>query len=213
MYYYGSTVKAVDMTTYKRQHIFESFKNRQLPFFSMTCQVDISSFISEIKGLSFFSCMCYAISKVVNKIPEFRQRIIGETLVEFDKVHPGFIKIDSNNVITFGNSEHKPLFWDFYPTIKREMYSDQPEKILDKNSLFFVTSNQWTSFTSFTHPYDPVGGSIPIVTIGKYYKDGNKTKVPIALQVHHGVMDGFHAGQFYSMLEDELDNFFHKQFN
>lgn len=37
---------------------------------------------------------------------------------------------------------------------------------------------------------------LPIITIGKYFEQGNTLQLPVCLQVHHAVADGYHASQF-----------------
>ncbi len=66
--------------------------------------------------------------------------------------------------------------------------------------MFFITSIPWFSFTAFTHPYDPVYAFIPIITPGKLIERGETLSMPVAVQVHHGVIDGLHVGRFYAGL-------------
>ena len=46
---------------------------------------------------------------------------------------------------------------------------------------------------------------LPIFTIGKYFEQGEKILLPLAIQVHHGVCDGFHLSRFINDLEEWLD--------
>lgn len=72
--------------------------------------------------------------------------------------------------------------------------------------MFFITSVPWFSFTAFTHPYDEKYGSIPILTIGKYFNEGDRTLLPVSVQVHHGLVDGIHVGRFYDRLRCLLED-------
>lgn len=36
----------------------------------------------------------------------------------------------------------------------------------------------------------------PIFTFGKYFEQDGKTLLPLSVQVHHAVCDGFHASRF-----------------
>jgi chloramphenicol O-acetyltransferase type A len=66
----------------------------------------------------------------------------------------------------------------------------------------------WTSFTGFNlnlqkgYDYFP-----PIFTIGKFYEENEKYMLPLALQVHHAVCDGFHATRFINGLQEWADSF------
>ena len=60
----------------------------------------------------------------------------------------------------------------------------------------------WVSFTgmnlnlSADRSYYP-----PIFTVGKYHISGGRCLLPVAVQVHHAVCDGFHAARIFSDLE------------
>ena len=46
---------------------------------------------------------------------------------------------------------------------------------------------------------------LPIITCGKYFNEGNKVMLPVSLQVHHSVCDGYDASQFIEDLQ-QLSN-------
>ena len=41
---------------------------------------------------------------------------------------------------------------------------------------------------------------VPIITLGKLIERGDTLSMPVAVQVHHGVIDGLHVGRFYAGL-------------
>ncbi|EGQ2901910.1 type A chloramphenicol O-acetyltransferase, partial [Staphylococcus pseudintermedius] len=43
---------------------------------------------------------------------------------------------------------------------------------------------------------------LPIITIGKFYSENNKIYIPVALQLHHSVCDGYHASLFMNEFQD-----------
>ena len=47
---------------------------------------------------------------------------------------------------------------------------------------------------------------IPIFTMGKYYKEDNKIILPLAIQVHHAVCDGFHICRFVNELQELINS-------
>lgn len=47
--------------------------------------------------------------------------------------------------------------------------------------------------------------TLPIFTLGKFFQEGERTLLPVALQVHHGVCDGFHTCRFLNELQTLLD--------
>ena len=60
-------------------------------------------------------------------------------------------------------------------------------------NVFNVSMIPWESFDSF-HLHCPQGNSylLPIFTIGRFYREGDRVLLPLAAQVHHAVCDGFH---------------------
>ena len=60
---------------------------------------------------------------------------------------------------------------------------------------------RWFSFTAVTHPFSREYASIPVIAIGKYREQAGRLRIPIGVQVHHGLVDGIHVGEFYGVLE------------
>jgi chloramphenicol O-acetyltransferase type A len=155
-------MKKIDLDNYNRRGLFNSFKDRDIPYFSTTCNIeiqDLKKFV-KLRNISFFVSFSYIISVSVNRIPQLRHRIIDGELYEFKIVDPGYT----------------------------------------------VLLDDETFSSSFVHPYDKLYSSIPIITIGKYFEQGDSWLIPIAMQVHHGVVDGFHVGKYYDCLEKLCKN-------
>ena len=64
----------------------------------------------------------------------------------------------------------------------------------------------WASFEGFNlnlqKGYDYL---LPIFTIGRYREEGERTLLPLAAQVHHGVCDGFHLCRFLNDVQELLN--------
>jgi chloramphenicol O-acetyltransferase type A len=76
----------------------------------------------------------------------------------------------------------------------------------EKHHMFFITNLPWISFTSITHPYDEKFGSIPVISMGKYYRQGDQVLLPLGIQIHHGIVDGYHVGLFFEHLNRIVHN-------
>ena len=74
-------------------------------------------------------------------------------------------------------------------------------------NTFPVSMIPWASFSGFNlnlqKGYDYL---LPIFTMGKFYQENGKTLLPLAVQVHHGVCDGFHLCRFVTELQDLLNH-------
>ncbi len=73
-------------------------------------------------------------------------------------------------------------------------------------NMFFVSANPRVSFTSFDLNVANMDNFFaPVFTMGKYYTQGDKVLMPLAIQVHHAVCDGFHVGRMLNELQQYCD--------
>ncbi len=198
---------AIDLASYKRRDIFQAFNDRLMPQFSTTCEVDVSGIkrMAEELGESFFVAMSYAVARAVNAVPEFRHRVIDGVLYEYDCVHPGYTVAREDDLFSFCDSRFDPHYPSYRDHALASMAAVRVEPDLgvgDKHQMFFITSIPWFRFTAFTHPYEPLYGYIPVITLGQYSGINGVGTMPVAVQVHHGVVDGIHVARFYAALTE-----------
>lgn len=204
-------MQKIDIATYKRRGMLCAFKDRDIPFFSTTSHVDITNlkkFVDSHKS-GFFLAISFLITKSVNLIPELRHRIIDGELFEFSRVDPGYTVLLDDETFSFCDSNYVDSFKEYseLSAAKIKEVKDCPDHgFEEKHHMFFITNIPWFSFTSIVHPYDKKYGYIPVIAIGKYFKDGDKLLVPIGIQVHHGLVDGIHVGKFYQSLSNMCCN-------
>lgn len=48
---------------------------------------------------------------------------------------------------------------------------------------------------------------LPIFTLGKYFERDGKRFLPLSIQVHHAVCDGYHIGLFVEKLQNKIAEF------
>ena len=79
--------KYVALESYKRKEHFEYFNRLAYPYVGITANVDITDFLQKIKTNKwpFFLTFCYCVSKAANDITEFRQRILDDNIIEFER--------------------------------------------------------------------------------------------------------------------------------
>ena len=131
----------------------------------------------------------------------------------YDSVNPSFTVFhEEDESFTSVWTEYSEDFKEFYKNYNEDM-KEYKNKVGESKpqvgkNLFHVSCIPWTSFTGFNlnlqKGYEYL---VPIFTIGKYFEDRDKVLIPLALQVHHGVCDGFHTGRFLNDLQKWLDNF------
>lgn len=203
--------RVIDLENYPRRKVFDAFKDRDIPTYSITSLVDITAFKPFAKELAhgFFVPFSFLLSKAVNAVPEFRQRIVDGNIREFERVHPGFTILQEDRTFAFCDSFHFDEFAEYGPHAQEQIRRSHEHPICDtgeKHHMFFISNLPWISFTAITHPFDRQNSSIPIISMGKYFSQGGQLVMPIGVQVNHALVDGIHLGDFYTHLNDFCAN-------
>jgi len=153
--------------------------------------------------------MVSVIARASNAIPELRQRIRGDQVVEHKVVNPGFTILIDKDLFGFCDVEYVENFSEFVRRAEKNIVDVKAHPDLENNpekdDVLYMTSIPWVSFTSFSHPmqFHPAD-SIPRFAWGKYFKESDTLKMPLSVQGHHAVMDGIHMGRFYETVQDYL---------
>lgn len=204
-------MREIDIQSWPRRQHFELFNSFNHPHFNLCANVDLTSFYPFIKknSISFTSALVYLITRAANDIPEFRQRIRAEKVVEHDIVNPSVTILVEGDLFGFCLIEYCEDFTAFAEVAARMIAQAKKHPTLTDepghDDLLFMTALPWVSFTSFMHPMQQhPADSIPRFAWGKFFQDGNSIKMPLSVQGHHAVMDGFHMGKFYALMQGYL---------
>ncbi len=76
----------LNMMAYPRRQHLAYFRQLAYPYVGTTVNVKITMWREWVKAnkLPFFLSFCYCAAHAANAIPEFRQRLRGEAVVEYD---------------------------------------------------------------------------------------------------------------------------------
>lgn len=205
-------MRVVDLTAWPRRRHFELFRGLDYPHFSLCADVDISVFRPAVRqrGLSFTITTAYVLARAANEIPEFRLRIRGEQVVEHEVVHPSFTVLNEQDLFSFCTVPYRRDLSEFLPLARERMAQVQAEPVLSdepgQDDLLYLTSLPWVSFTSILHPiHMHPADSIPRIAWGKFFEREGRTWMPLALEAHHALMDGLHAGHYYQRVQELFD--------
>lgn len=201
----------IDVSVWERREHYEHFMNRLRCNYSMTVNIDITELLSFIKErkIRLYPAMIYIFSIVVNNHREFRMAHNAENAIGyFDICHPSYT-IFNDKTKTFSgiwakcDTSFSTFFEnylcdlaDYSDTIKYAPKDNQPE------NTFYVSNLPWTSFAGLTVQIHDDGLCLtPRITMGKYFEENGKTMLPVAVEFHHAVCDGYHASLFFSELQ------------
>lgn len=200
--------KLIDRKTWEREPFFQHYFDALPCTYSMTTKLDITAIRQSRTKL--YPALLYAIASVVNRHEEFRAAIDGQgQLGVFSELYPCYTVFHPQTE-TFSNlwtefSSDYGVFLERYET-DQALYGERREmeaKPGTPANTFPVSMIPWTSFDGFNlnlqKGYDYL---LPIFTLGKYDESGGICRIPLAVQVHHAVCDGFHLSRFLNELQE-----------
>lgn len=205
----------VDLSRWARKEHYESFQTFAQCTFSQTVQLDITALLRHIKavGWKFYPTLIFLLAKIVNRHAEFRMAIKDNELVIWNDIHPCYT-IFHDETETFsslwshydGDIHHfLNIFSEDVARYRNNLSYLPKEESLE--NLFYVSANPWVSFTGFNINIANMQNFFaPMFTIGKYYPQGEKVLLPLAVQVHHAVCDGFHVARLINELQTLCDD-------
>ncbi len=206
----------IDLDNWSRKETYQSFMENNPCTYSITVNLDVSKFLplTKSKNLKFFPSFLFALSHTVNRHKEFRMSFDKDKNLGYYSYSNPLFTVFHDETETFSTvwSEYDSDFDIFMQNYISDMakYKNDAKnsKPLNENNYFNVSLIPWTSFTGFNlnlqNGYDYLS---PIFTIGKYFTDNDKTLIPLAIQAHHAVCDGYHISKFINDLQDLLYSF------
>jgi chloramphenicol O-acetyltransferase type A len=205
-------MRTIDMQTWSRREHYELFSTYGYPHWGLCANVDISKFYTAVKegGYSITIALVYVIARASNAIPEFRYRIRDDQVIEHEIVNPGFTFLVDNDAFSFCLVDYVEEFATFAKkTAEKIAYIKENPWVrqVSEDDVLFMTAIPWVSFTSFLHPMRlQPEDSIPRFAWGKFFDEGDLLKMPLGMQGHHALLDGIHAGRFYTEIQAYLSN-------
>lgn len=203
-------LRLIDMENWERREFYEHFIKEVVCSYSITVNPDITP----LKGQRLYPAMIWLLTKTVNEMPEFRTVLTPEGPGIYDSMHPMYTVFNKENKNFSGiwsyYSEDYGEFLKSYETDEAE-YSKStryaPKAGTPENS-FNISMLPWLEFTSVNiNVYDEGKFLLPIFTLGKYFDREGRRLLPLAIQVHHAVCDGYHVGQFAERLQANINRF------
>lgn len=206
-------MKIIDLSTWKRAGHYQFFHSMDYPQYNICMNLDITHFLKKIKEhrLPFYYAMTYAAMEAVNDVEEFRYRIHGEQVVLYDKIHPSFTEmIPGDDLFKMVTVNLEDTIEGFVASAGKKADSQKdyfPLPELSRDDIVYVTCIPWISFTHLSHTIRlNRDDAVPRISWGKYFKEGDKVKLPFSVQVSHAFCDGIHVGRYVELLQAYLDS-------
>ena len=200
----------IEIWNRKEHYLF--FKQMEEPFFGITTTIDCTKAYKKAKELnvSFFTYYLHKTLIAINKIENFRYRIINDEVILFDTIDASSTILRADKTFGFSLLAFNQDLILFSQSTKKEIARIQTTTGLFTRdfaeNLIHFSALPWVNFTSFSHARSFTWpDSCPKISIGKMIENNNQKTFSMSIHVHHGLIDGFHVGQFVDLFQELMN--------
>lgn len=203
----------INLAGWNRREHFDFFSGFEEPFFGLVATVDCTPALAEAKrlGVPFFLYYLYHAVQAVNAVENLRYRIEEGQVYCYDRIHASATIGRADHTFSFSFIEQQYNLADFVRGAQAEIAAVQASTGLRlspataRPDVIHFSALPWVRFTgltharSFAHP-----DSAPKISVGQTYQEGAATLMPVSVNVHHGLADGYHVGLFLAEFQRRL---------
>ncbi len=200
----------IDLNTWKRREHFAFFSSMDEPFHGLVVNVDCTVLFNHCRAQRqpFFLTYLHKILQATNDIDAFRQRLEAGGVVEYDRVHCNVTVAREDGTFGFCSIDFEPDFARFVAPAQAAMHRVRQGTGLGLKGMVARANEIHFSalpdirFTGLTHARRlGTDSSEPKISVGKVFQDREHWWMPVAIFVHHGLVDGQHVAAFLKRLE------------
>ena len=201
----------LDLEHYPRKAHFDYFRTMAFPYVGLTAPVDITGLLAAVQRRQhpLFLTLCYGVTRGANQIPELRQRIAGDRIVQYDWCRSSHTEALPDGTYCYCTLDSRPDYPDFLTAARaaqaRARANPTLEDGAESEELFFVSCLPRVSYTGLVQPVPSPADSNPRITWGKYQRRKGKIELPLSILCHHALVDGRQLAQFYDAVQAELN--------
>ena len=185
--------QVMDLNTWSRGDLFRFYMDRMRLVMSLTVDVDVTPLVEfgKREGLKFYPTMIWTVSKTVNSHDEFKYGWDERgRLIRWETISPSYAEFHAR----FLRDRER------YRTL-RAVVEHQPPNHFDVSCL------PWVRYRHFdVHVFDEGAFLAPVITWGKYEREGGRLRMPLTMNIHHAVADGFHLSRFFKEVQELIDS-------
>lgn len=205
-------MQEIDIDNWNRKEHFNLFRGMDLPFYNTNLNLEITGLkeYCKKKKVGLNNTLIYLTMKAINKVENFKYRVVNKKVVIYETITPVFTHINKGEeLFRMIHTEYKEDLKEFDNHVKKMIdnsncYFDF-EKFNEGNNFAIISPQPWFSFTGIDHTLSfNKDDAIPKISWGKYFTEGSRVKLPFNVQVNHIFIDGFHIGQLVNLLQEEV---------
>ncbi|NVO30166.1 CatA-like O-acetyltransferase [Hymenobacter lapidiphilus] len=205
----------IEQAGWNRQEHFAFFSQFEEPFFGLVADVDATRAQARARalGVSFFQLYLHATVAAVQTVENLRYRINAQGQVDcYDQINVSATLSRSDHTFAFSFIPFSPDLHAFGHGLAAEAEAVRQSSGLrlgpetGRPDVVHFSALPWVSFSgltharSFSHP-----DSIPKISVGRLRPESSRLLMPVSVNVHHGLADGYHVGLFLAELQRQLD--------
>lgn len=204
----------IDLDNWARGRVFRHFMDDLRCVMSMTVDVDVTPLLAFVRAekLKFYPAMMWAVGRVLNAHAEFKYSLDAEgALIQWDFISPYYADFhpDSEEFVKL-TTEYAADLSVFHARFLADRERFQALKAFDQRDIppntFDVSCLPWVRYKSFDlHIFDSGTYLAPVVTWGKYESVNGRAVLPLSMNIHHAVADGYHLSRFFLELQALID--------
>ncbi|MBC7941720.1 MAG: hypothetical protein H7Z19_18530 [Chitinophagaceae bacterium] len=209
----------LDLARWPRREAYHFFRGFNQPFFGLCTRVDAAPLKAAVTSLGRPASLSLAYHfialRLANQLEPMRYRLEGDRVRVHPVVHGGATVLRDDDSFGFAYIDHHDDFAAFCaqaaPAVESCRTGSVPfDPRPGDTAIIHFTTLPWVHFTSFSHARQVgLADSVPKIAFGRIDAEatpagGRRLWLPLSVEVHHGLMDGLHAGRFVQAFEAAL---------
>ncbi len=209
---FSKKYQQIEISSWRRREHFEKWMQFDEAFHGIVVRIDLSLARQFCRntGVKLFDYYMYQFIKALNKSKPFKYRLIANQPVAFEEVFSGLVILKPDETFAYGHLVQTDSLEEFQQQMLKEK-----ARIMERGSLHdaerFLNITHfsvlpWTDFLSLSHArkYGD-GDSIPKITFGKISQHDDRYSMPMAVHVHHALVDGKDVAEFIDQFQKLLN--------
>jgi chloramphenicol O-acetyltransferase type A len=202
--------QTLDLNTWPRSGAYRLFRDFDKPWFSVCVRVDVTALkpaLAQLGGGRFALACHHAALLQAHRVRAFRLRFEGPGVQVLDTVRGSTTVARADGSFGFATLPYDADFTRFASTgaeamrVASEGAAAALAVVAEEHTFIHFTTLPWLHFTSFTHAREQQHADIPKIAFGRVQADGGRHWMPLALEVHHALVDGADVGDFVTGYE------------
>jgi len=209
-------MRVIDQESWPRRGHYRLYSGFEFPHTGICVQLDITEMWENRARASASPTvmLIYTVTRAANRVPELRQRIRGDQVVEHELIHPLVTVLGDDDLFGVATLTYDSSFAGFalgaeetlaraIQNISLSEFPHNQQGEFARDDLLSITILPWLAFTSFSITRRPQVDCIPLIALGKVDLIGDCYQLPFYINFHHALVDGLHVARLVKYIEEE----------